>query len=155
MEDIIIYPQMKLRVFLLSDRAKIASPALGDAGYDLFTPTDVELPALSDSVKPTKIPMGVAVAIPKGHAGLIWDKSSIGAMGIKVFGGLIDSSYRGEIHVVIQNMSAEPIKVLAGTKLTQMIIVPVATPEIDFVNRIESLGETERGSGGFGSTGST
>jgi dUTP diphosphatase len=89
--------------------------------------------------------------IPEGHAGLLLDKSGLSHKnGLKSFGGVIDSGYRGEIHAGIMNLSGEPYTFQKGDKIIQMLIMPVQTVEI-----IESdeLSDTERGSGAFGSSG--
>lgn len=146
---------MKLRVFKFDKHAKIGQPRQGDAGYDLYALNDVNLLPTDayGGITPTKIETGIAVSIPEGYAGLIWDKSGIASKGVKVFGGLIDSSYRGQVIVILANETSKPIKFEAGDKITQMIIVPVETPELEFVEYKDDLGTTDRGEGGFGSTG--
>ena len=99
------------------------------------------------------IPTGLALEVPKGCAGLIYARSSLGvkrglAPANKV--GVIDSDYRGEIQVVLLNHSKQVQTVANGERVAQLLITPVLTP--DYV-QVEELTDTERGLGGFGSTG--
>jgi dUTP diphosphatase len=117
-----------------------------DAGLDLY--------ALEDSVVPPGegrlLRTGVAVAVPAGHVGLVCDRSSLARRGLKTAGGVIDAGYRGELGVVVWNLSREPQPVKKGERAAQMLIIPIATPAP--VER-DDLGDTLRGAGGFGSTG--
>ncbi|MBI3565662.1 MAG: dUTP diphosphatase, partial [Elusimicrobia bacterium] len=93
---------------------------------------------------------GVAVAVPPGHVGLVCDRSSMAKRGLKTAGGVIDAGYRGEVGVVVWNLSREAHTVKKGERVAQMLVIPIATPApIDS----EDLGATARGEGGFGSTG--
>ena len=99
------------------------------------------------------IPTGLSMEIPVGCAGLIYARSSLGAKrGLapanKV--GVIDSDYRGEIKVVLLNHSAVEQVVAPGERIAQMIITPVLTPAYE---EVTELTDTNRGTGGFGSTG--
>ena len=117
-----------------------------DAGLDLYALEDVTLPAGEGGVLRT----GVAVAVPPGHVGMVCDRSSMARRGLKTAGGIIDSGYRGEVGVVVWNLSRQAQPVKKGERIAQMLIVPIATPApIDSAD----LGATARGSGGFGSTG--
>jgi dUTP pyrophosphatase len=100
-----------------------------------------------------KIPTGIHVAIPSYFVGMICDRSSMGVKTVKVLGGIIDSIYRGEISVLLVNLTMQDQHFEAGSKIAQMLIIPVATPTITEVSDIDQLGKTERGDGGFGSTG--
>jgi dUTP pyrophosphatase len=99
------------------------------------------------------IPTGFAMAVPKGCAGLIYARSGMAckqglAPANKV--GVIDSDYRGEIIVALHNHGSETRTVSHGERIAQMVITPVLTPAYEAA---ESLEETGRGAGGFGSTG--
>ena len=99
------------------------------------------------------IPTGIALEVPKGCAGLVFARSSLGAKrGLapanKV--GVIDSDYRGEIRVVLLNHSKEAQTVGNGERVAQFVITPVLTPVYE---EVEELTDTSRGTGGFGSTG--
>lgn len=118
-----------------------------DAGLDL---TSIEAIELHPGV-PTKIKTGIAMGIPEGYVGLIWDKSSVGSLGVKTLGGVIDAGYRGEVIVVLINLTKETIRWDAGKKVAQMIIQPYM-PVVPV--KVESFAEsTTRGADGFGSTG--
>lgn len=100
------------------------------------------------------MPTGLAVAIPEGHAGLVLPRSGHATrhgVGVVNGPGLIDSGYRGEISVLLINHGDEPVSFRRGERIAQLAIVPVPTVEW---TEVESLDETSRGSGGFGSTGS-
>ncbi len=122
----------------------------GDAGLDLASCERVELPPGRRATVAT----GLAVAIPAGHAGLITPRSGLAARhGVSVVNspGLIDSGYRGELSVVLLNTDLdEPFVVEPGMRIAQLVIVAVGAPEVVLV---EALPDTERGGGGFGSSG--
>ena len=119
----------------------------GDAAMDLYANEDVVLqPGVQHAVK-----TGIAMAIPKDHVGLIWDRSGLAVRnGLKTMGGVIDSNYRGEIGVITINLSSEPFKVEKGMRIAQMIIQRVEVMDVEEVN---DLDETVRGSDAFGSSG--
>jgi dUTP pyrophosphatase len=118
-----------------------------DAGLDLFSNETLTLePGMRWTVK-----TGIALAIPTGYVGLIWDKSSIPhKWGVKTMGGVIDASYRGEVGVIMVNLSQEPYVIEKGAKISQLLIQKVELPE---VCEVSELDDTIRGEGGFGSTG--
>ena len=118
-----------------------------DAGMDLFSNENI---IISPQERKT-ISTGISMAIPLGYAGLIWDKSGIAHNhGLKTMGGVIDSNYRGEIKVVIHNLSDKPYTFEKGTKIAQMLIQPVEQKKMIVV---EELDDTSRGEKGFGSSG--
>lgn len=82
--------------------------------------------------------------------GLICDRSSMGSKGIKVMGGVCDSSYRGDVTVCLTNLTNQPYEIKSGDKIAQILFLPVLNPVIQ---EIDNLEETERGSKGFGSSG--
>ena len=95
---------------------------------------------------------GVKVAIPEGFVGLLMSRSGIGVkrgLAVAQGVGVIDSDYRGELLVPLHNRNDHREQVKFGERIAQLVIFPVARPEIVFV---EELDETERGEGGFGST---
>jgi dUTP pyrophosphatase len=93
---------------------------------------------------------GIAVKIPEGFVGLIYNRSSQGKKGITIphSVGVIDSDYRGNLKVLLKNISDDPYKIDAGDRIAQLVIQPVQI--VDFV---DSWNDTQRGTGGFGSTG--
>lgn len=138
---------MEIMIKRLTPEAKLPAYAHpGDAGMDLFAAADLVL--LPGETKP--VPTGIQMAIPPGHVGLVWDKSGISLRGVHRLAGVVDSGYRGEVRVVMANLGSEPFEVKAGMKIAQMLIQPVAAPTIV---EAESLDDTPRGEGGFGSTG--
>ena len=119
---------------------------LDDAGWDLYAFETVSIPAGATVLVST----GIAIAIPKGHSGLIWDRSSMGVKGVHRHAGVIDCGYRGDVKVCLHNTTKEPFHVEKGDRIAQLIIQEVP----HFVQHVvEELDSTDRGSGGFGSTG--
>ncbi len=125
------------------------APADGDAGYDLYAMTRAEI-APGQVVR---IPTGVHLEIPQGYVGLVKDRSSMGLRGLHMLGGVIDSSYRGEVQILMLNTGALPYVVAAGHKVAQMVVLPVYTRAVIPVEALDALSETLRGADGFGSTG--
>lgn len=118
-----------------------------DAGMDLYACENMVITAGMRGLVPT----GMAMAIPAGYVGLIWDKSGMALkFGLKVMGGVIDSGYRGEIKVIVYNLSSADYHVEKGMKVAQMLIQSVVQMPII---EVEDLDSTTRGEGGFGSTG--
>lgn len=118
----------------------------GDAGLDLFSSVDCVLRA--GEVK--AVPTGIQLAIPEGYVGLVWDKSGISIKGVHRLAGVIDSGYRGEVKVVMVNLSQKPFLIEKGMKIAQLLVQPIA--EVKVVE-VEDLEDTSRGEDGFGSTG--
>jgi len=94
---------------------------------------------------------GLAFAIPKGYAGLIWDRSGLAAKhSIHTMAGVIDAGYRGEVGVVMINLGKEAFTVEKGMRIAQMLFHPILNVKLQ---ESEELDDTTRGDGGFGSTG--
>ena len=120
-----------------------------DAGYDLYAQID----SSSTIINPKEIKListGIAMAIPRGYAGLIWDRSSMGVKGIHRFAGVVDSGYRGEVKVCLYNSNDRPYLLNSGDRIAQILIQKV---DNFYLREVESLNETDRGGGGFGSSG--
>jgi len=119
----------------------------GDAGMDLYSAEDAVLkPGERISCK-----TGIAIKIPDGYVGLIWDKSGPShKFGIKTLGGVFDSNYTGEYLIGMVNLSGENFEIKKGQKIAQVIFQKIEIPEIEEVNE---LPQTNRGDGAFGSTG--
>ncbi len=135
----------------LAEGAPLPSGAQpGDAGLDLTSAVDVVV-APGQRVP---VPTGVAVAIPEGHAGLVLPRSGLASReGLTLANapGLIDAGYRGEVICVVVNMDRErDVRVQRGDRIAQLVVValPVVAP-----TWVEELPASERGEGGFGSTG--
>lgn len=139
---------MHLEIKKLSDTATVPVFAhADDAGMDLFADETVTLEPGERHAFST----GLAMAIPEGFVGLIWDKSGIAAKrGVRTIAGVIDAGYRGEVKVALVNLGTEPQTFAQGEKVAQMLIQKIEHPQVTVVNE---LSDTERGQGGFGSTG--
>ena len=99
------------------------------------------------------VPTGFAMALPVGFEAQVRPRSGLAAkFGVSVLNtpGTIDADYRGEVKVILVNFGKEPFKVERGERIAQMIIAPITVGNFKVVT---ALGETERGAGGFGSTG--
>jgi dUTP pyrophosphatase len=140
-------PATVLRFKQLDSRAVL--PKRGSAlaaGLDLCSIEDVELPPKQRAMART----GLAVAIPPGFYGRVAPRSGLAAKnGLDVLAGVIDSDYRGEICCILYNTGDEVISLTAGSKICQLVIEKIITPEAAWV---VDLDETARGAGGFGST---
>lgn len=139
---------MKVKVKKLHADAIIPTYAReGDAGMDLYTVEAFELkPGERKSV-----PLGISVEIPQGHVGLIWDKSGLShTYGLKNFGGVIDTGYRGELHAGLMNLSDKPFRFEKGHKVAQMIIQKFESVDIEVS---EELSSSTRGKNWLGSSG--
>lgn len=121
----------------------------GDAGLDLYAREPVRL----EPGERTVVATGIAVAIPRGHAGLVVPRSGLAArsgIGVVNAPGLIDAGYRGEVKVILVNHGSDRVEIARAERIAQLLVVPA--PEVELVE-VEQLEESERGSGGFGSSG--
>jgi dUTP pyrophosphatase len=117
------------------------------AGYDLYSAYAYEIPAMGKMVVLTDI----QIALPDGCYGRVAPRSGLAAKNfIDVGAGVIDQDYRGNVGVVMFNFGKESFKVAKGDRIAQLILERIYIPELEEVN---SLDETERGGGGFGSSG--
>ena len=142
---------MRLAVRRLSPEAKLPARAhAGDAGYDLFAAEAATVWAGRRATVGT----GIAIELPPGHAGLVLPRSGLAARhGIALVNapGLIDEGYRGEVRILLLNTdSEEHFEIAPGDRIAQLVVVAVGAPE---VVEVEELAASERGDGGFGSTG--
>jgi dUTP pyrophosphatase len=139
---------MKIKVKKLKEGAKLPTHGHpGDAGMDFYSARDVVFPP----GKQERVHTGVAIEIPEGHVGLVWDKSGISFnMGLKVMGGVIDSGYRGEIIMNLLNVSDKEVFMEKGHKIAQMLIQKFE--HCDIVE-VDEISQTVRGEGREGSTG--
>jgi dUTP pyrophosphatase len=119
----------------------------GAAGADLRASEAVVIPPGGRAAVPTALHL----EIPPGHAGLVWPRSGLAVRhGIDTLAGVIDSDYRGEVRVVLVNHGDEPFRVAAGDRVAQLLVQRV---ERAAFRAADAVGDTGRGSGGFGSTG--
>jgi len=139
---------VKIKIKKLREDAKLPTHGHpGDAGMDFYCIEDV----IFRAGKQERVHTGVAIEIPDGYVGLVWDKSSISFnLGLKVMGGVIDSGFRGEIVMNLLNVSDKEVMLEKGQKFTQMLIQKFE--HCDIVE-VDELSETVRGSGREGSTG--
>ena len=137
-----------MQVSLLRSDAIVPKRATpGSAGYDLSSVEEVTLKAGSLG---NTISTGIAVVAPTGTYIRIAPRSSISKRGIEVGAGVIDEDYRGEIKVVLHNHSETDVQIDKNARIAQMICEAIQTPEVVIVDFLDL---TERGEGGFGSTG--
>lgn len=118
----------------------------GDAALDLYAAMDYVVPEGGTS----KLDTGISLEIPYGYFAKIETRSGMASKGQFVTGGVIDASYRGPVHVVLNNYTSEPWPIKKGYRIAQMLILPVFAGAIE---EAKELSETERGDKGFGSTG--
>ena len=119
----------------------------GDAGMDMYASEDVHI----RKGERAKVPTGIAMGIPEGYVGLVWDKSGLSINhGLKTLGGVIDAGYRGEIIIGIANLSSEDYTLEKGHKVAQLLIQKIESPVVE--EAIE-LKDSHRGEKGLGSTG--
>lgn len=143
--------RLTLPVKLLCENAVVPENAYqGDAGIDLHSTEDVVLAPFQRKLVGT----GLAVAIPEGYAGFVLPRSgSAIKQGLSLVNapGLIDSGYRGELKCIAVNMDPEtPIHICVGDRIAQLVIMKV---ESALPVQVDLLDDTQRGSGGFGSSG--
>lgn len=137
---------MKIRV-KLDPGAKMPTRAHAwDAGLDLYAMYNAIIRPHSRAV----IDTGTHFKIPHGYAGLLTSKSGLMRKDGITSRGTIDSDYTGSVQAILFNHSNKSMRIKKGQKVTQLVIVPIITPEPELVDELE---ETDRGDGGFGSTG--
>lgn len=125
----------------------------GAACFDLWTPEDIYVRTLNAEDKAVCVPTGLAFEIPEGYHMKIFLRSSIGLntkLRLANQIGIIDSDYRGEVQLLVENPSRQPVRIPKGTRVAQCLIeknIPVVFEEV------KELRETKRGKGGLGSTG--
>ena len=117
-----------------------------DAGYDLFSREDAVIYPNAGGIFDT----GVHVAIPEGYVGFLKSKSGLNVKHSIQSEGVIDSGYTGSIHVKLFNHGSKAVRIEKGQKISQLVLLPIITPELVLVDHLE---DTERGANGFGSSG--
>ncbi len=140
-----------VHIVAVSDRARIPTRGTpGASGFDLYTLEDEIIGAQQMRTLPT----GIAMQIPWGVEGQIRPRSStLRNHGLVVILGTIDSDYRGELKVCVFNASTRDTNLVAGDRIAQLVIAPVAVGELIVLPNGATLDGTERGAGGLGSTG--
>ncbi len=126
----------------------------GAAGMDLAACLATPLTIPPGGV--ARVPTGLQIALPAGHEGQVRPRSGLAARhAVTVLNapGTIDEDYRGEVQVLLINHGSEAFTIESGDRIAQLIVTPVTQAEIEVVEDEAALGDTERGDGGFGSTG--
>lgn len=152
---------MKLKVKLDPGALMPTRAHSTDAGLDLYAPVDVVVPPCcgesigNGSVVFVKAGMavidtGVHLGIPAGYVGMIKSKSGLNVKHNITSEGVIDAGYTGSMVVKLYNHGNTKVRIEKGQKISQLVIMPIITPDLELA---DSLEETERGNGGFGSTG--
>ena len=132
----------------LNNKAQTPSRAnLSDAGYDLYSSESGSIPPNSRSIVKT----GISIAIPPGYYGRVAPRSGLAVkFGIDVLAGVIDSGYRGEVGVVLQNLSNDSFNFKEGERIAQLILEQCNS--VEWIE-LDELKDSQRSDGGFGSTG--
>ncbi|KAM0788930.1 Deoxyuridine 5'-triphosphate nucleotidohydrolase [Microbotryomycetes sp. NB124-2] len=142
------FPVSSFLVQRTTEKARL--PTRGSAlaaGYDLYSAEAKVVPARGKAL----ISTGLSIAVPEGTYGRVAPRSGLASkFMIDTGAGVIDADYRGIVHVLLFNLSDKDYEVTEGDRVAQLILEKIETPE---VTEVESLSETVRGAGGFGSTG--
>lgn len=143
-----IVPMHIVKTTLIDPNAKLPTKSnFDDAGFDLYSVLNTIIPPKQRKTVRT----GIAIQMPEHFAGLIWPRSGLSVkQGIDVLAGVVDSGYRGEIMVCLYNTSEDNVSINTGDRIAQIIFqeVPRVIMEVH-----DSLGSSQRGDNGFGSTG--
>ena len=144
--------QSTINVKKLTESAQIPTRANeSDAGWDIYSDEDVSITPNTQRL----ISTGISIAIPDGMVGLIWPRSGLAVKkGVDVFAGVVDSGYRGEVKVCLFNAgsiwSTPRVSIAKGDRIAQILFQPVPNFHLQ---EVDSLNATDRGDGGFGSSG--
>lgn len=126
------------------------------AGMDLFAAVPEEAPLVLGSLERAACPCGFAMALPPGYEAQIRPRSGLAlkqGLSVPNAPGTIDADYRGEVKVLLVNLGREPVTITRGMRIAQMVIARVESGVWKEVKDVSELSSTERGAGGFGSTG--
>ena len=151
-----IQPEIRVNIRQLSHAEGLPLPAYQTshaAGLDLLAAVPESAPLALAPGKHALVPTGLAIALPEGFEAQVRPRSGLAAKhGVTVLNspGTIDADYRGEIQVILINHSADPFAIRRGERIAQLVVAPVVQAQL---NPVDSLPDTGRGSGGFGSTG--
>lgn len=156
----------KLKVKKMHKLAKLPTKAypLEDAGFDVYSVVDVTVQprisregkntvpsfAIPPNLDPIEIRTGIAIAVPVGYYTQVSCRSGLGKKGLRVHPGVIDSGYRAELSILVQNHGNKPIEIKVGDKVAQLLILPV--PNF-IVEEVAELPVSSRKTSGFGSSG--
>jgi dUTP pyrophosphatase len=145
---------VKIKVKKLSATAQMPRYAhtgeFGDLAADVYASADVTLMSAGEAGSTSAVPTGIALEFPSTHGALVEDRSGLAMRGVTTLAGVIDPGYRGELKVVMTNLSPAPVEIRAGDRIAQLRIVQRIEAVFDDA---EELAEATRGVHGFGSTG--
>ena len=122
----------------------------GDLAADLFAAEAVTLEPVGQVGATAMVRTGLAMELPSTHGALVEDRSGLAVKGVTTLAGVIDPGYRGELKVVVTNLSIEPVLIAPGHRVAQLRIVERIQAVFE---ETDALAEAPRGTGGFGSTG--
>jgi dUTP pyrophosphatase len=138
---------MKLKIKKLNKDTRLPNYAHpGDVGMDLYSHDDYDLKPMERK----QFFVGFALEFPTGYAAIVKDKSGIAKNGVHTMGGVYDAGYRGEYNVNLINLGNEIYHISKGDKIAQLVIYPVVIADLE---EVDTLSESSRGEGRFGSTG--
>lgn len=138
---------LEVKIKRLNPEAKLPSYAHpGDVGLDLYSLEEVTVPPTGHH----RFFNGFALEFPEGYAAIVKDKGGISKAGLHCMGGVFDAGFRGEYNVHLVNLSDKPYTFEKGDKVAQLVIIPVAHAKLV---EVETLADSSRGTGQFGSTG--
>jgi dUTP pyrophosphatase len=147
-------PTLKVQLLRVGQSVLPQYETAGAAGMDLQAALDHAITlGPGDRIA---VPTGIAIALPHGYEGQVRPRSGLArkhGIGMVNSPGTIDEDYRGEVQVLLVNLGQEPYTVQPGDRIAQLVVAPVTRVHCEVVQSVEALGATERGSGGFGSTG--
>ena len=149
-------PEIEVKVSQLDHGHGLPLPRYetsGAAGMDLLAALPENGATVLEPGKRMMVPTGMAIALPEGFEAQVRPRSGLAAkQGVTVLNtpGTVDCDYRGEVKVILVNLGDEPVTIERGMRIAQMVIAPVTRARL---HKVETLDETDRGAGGFGSTG--
>jgi dUTP pyrophosphatase len=145
---------VQIKVKRLSASAQLPRYAhvgdFGDLAADIYASADTTLARAGEPGSTTAIPTGIAFEFPSTHGALVEDRSGLAMRGVTTLAGVIDPGYRGELKVVVTNLSPAPVEIKAGERIAQLRIVQRIQASFE---EVTELAEAARGDRGFGSTG--
>jgi dUTP pyrophosphatase len=146
--------QIAIRVKRLHASAQMPRYAhlgdFGDLAADLYASAGTTLASAGQPGSTQPVPTGIALEFPSTHGALVEYRSGLAVRGVTTLAGVIDPGYRGEIKVVMTNLSPTPVEIKPGDRIAQLRIVQRIEASFE---EVDELGEASRGEGGFGSTG--